>query len=53
MVEINCEEDFEKIQKANRQYLLQFVTHLAYMSDKAYADKAQNDFEDEQRKLKH
>lgn len=52
MVEDACEEDFEKIQKTDRQYLIDFLTHMSYMSDKAYADKAQWDFEENERKLK-
>lgn len=53
MVEDACEEDFEKIQRTDRFYLLDFLTHISYMTDKAFADKAQNDYEEQLRKLKH
>ena len=52
MVETACEEDFEKIEKADRRYLLDFLSHMSYLSDKAYADDAQYRYEEEQRKLK-
>ena len=53
MVEEAFEEDLEKIQRANQFYLIDFLTHLSYMSDLAWAKKAQNEWEDQQRKLKH
>jgi hypothetical protein len=52
MVENSCEEDIEKIQKTDRVYLIDFLSHMSYMSDKAYADDAQYKFEEDQRKLK-
>lgn len=48
------ESDFSvvKMQETLKIYLTTFFTHLSYMSDKAIADRAQDKFLEQQRKMK-
>lgn len=40
------------MQKVREMYLTTVLQYLCYLKDKAYADKAQSDFEDQMRKAK-
>ena len=45
-------DQVEKIQKIHKQYLTEFLRYATYELDQAYAQKAQDEFDDIQRKLK-
>ena len=52
MVISAADDQVEKIQKIHTQYLTEFLTYCVYELDHAYAQKAQDEFDDIQRKLK-
>ena len=52
MVISSADDKIMEIQKIHQIYLLDFFQYLIYESDNAYAQKAQSDFEEQQRKLK-
>lgn len=45
-------DQVEKIQEIHRLYLTEFLEYCVYELDHAYAQKAQDEFDDIQRKLK-
>lgn len=52
MVISAADDKVEKIQEIHRLYLTDFLTYCVYELDHAYAQKAQDEFDDIQRKLK-
>ena len=49
----DCADDrITEVEKIHQSYLLQVLVFLSYELDNAYAQKAQREFEDQQRKLK-
>ena len=52
MVISAADDKVEKIQEIHKLYLTDFLTYLSYEVDHSYAEKAQMDWEDQQRKLK-
>ena len=51
MVISAADDKVEKIQEIHKLYLTDFLTYLSYEVDHSYAEKAQMDWEDQQRKL--
>ena len=47
-----ADDKITEVEKIHQSYLLQFLVYLTFESDNAYAQKAQREFEDQQRKLK-
>ena len=52
MVISAANDQVEKIQEIHTQYLTEFLEYTTYELDHAYAQKAQDEFDDIQRKLK-
>lgn len=52
MVISAADDKVEKIQKINQIFLTEFLEYCVYELDHAYAQKAQDEFDDIQRKLK-
>ena len=52
MVVSAADDKVEKIQKVHQLYLTDFLTYCVYELDHAHAEKAQDEFDDIQRKLK-
>ena len=51
MVISAADDKVEKIQEIHTQYLTEFLSYATYELDHAYAQKAQDEFDDIQRKL--
>lgn len=41
-----------EIEKTQKMYLTTALTYLVYLKDKSYADKAQDDYEEQMRKIR-
>ena len=52
MVISAADDKVEKIQEIHRLYLTEFLEYCTYELDHAYAQKAQDEFDERQRKLK-
>ena len=52
MVVSSANDQVEKIQEIHTQYLTEFLTYCVYELDHAHAEKAQMEWEEQQRKLK-
>ena len=51
MVISAADDKITEVQKIHQIHLTEFLTYMTYELDHAYAEKAQSDFEDQQRKL--
>lgn len=51
MVISAADDKVEKIQEIHRLYLTEFLEYCTYELDHAYAQKAQDEFDERQRKL--
>ena len=51
MVISSADDKVEKIQEIHKLYITEFLEYCVYQLDHAYAQKAQDEFDDIQRKL--